>query len=155
MTDTVTPETLKTLPIFSQLSKKSLEALVGYVHIETFASDELIFAEQQQGDRFYVILDGAVKVSRHISGVGEEPIAVHRRGAYFGELSVLDDSPRSTDARATEATSTLSLRKADLEELMFQDSAFAQEMLWVFTRHLAVRLRETNEKLRALHQMHL
>ena len=45
------------------------------------------------------------------------------------------------------------IRKSDLEELMFVDKAFSQEFLWVVARHLAVRLRETNEKLRAVYQM--
>lgn len=147
--------TLKEIPLFSRLSQRSLEALAPALDIEQFDVGTLVFAEGQQGHRMYIVLDGAVQITREIRGVGEEQLAMARKGDYFGELSLLDDSPRSANARVLETATLLSFRKADLEERMFQDSAFAQEILWVFTRHLAIRLRETNEKLRALHQMNL
>lgn len=155
MTDQISPDLLKKLPLFETLSEESLQALQSRVQVEEHPEDDLIFVESQEGDRFYVVLEGAVQTARHIAGVGEEQLGVHRMGDSFGELSVLDDSPRSADARAIEPTRLLVLRKAALEELMFQDDAFAREFLWVVTRHLATRLRETNEKLRALHQMSL
>lgn len=152
---TVDAETLKQIPLFSTLSQQSIELLNQYVDVESFQAEECIFAEGQRGDTFFILLDGAVDISRHIEGIGEEQLAVHRAGHYFGELAVLDNSPRSATARVLEDTRLLVLKKADLEELMFQDIHFARELLWVFTQHLAVRLRETNEKLRALHQMSL
>jgi CRP-like cAMP-binding protein len=147
--------TLQAIPIFSEISPHSLTRLAAFCRIEEAEEGALIFSEDQQGDRFFVVLSGAVRISRYIEGVGEELLAVCRDGDYFGELSLVDDAPRSANARTNEPTRLLTLRKVDMEELMFADADFAREMLWVLVRHLAVRLRETNEKLRALYQMEL
>ncbi|MCB9637482.1 MAG: cyclic nucleotide-binding domain-containing protein [Myxococcales bacterium] len=147
--------TLQQIPIFSDISPRSLGLLSGFCRIEEAEEGELIFTEGQQGDRFFVVLSGAVRISRYIEGVGEELLSMCREGNYFGELSLVDDAPRSADARAAEPTRLLTLRKVDLEEVMFADADFAREMLWVLVRRLAVRVRETNEKLRALYQMEL
>lgn len=156
MTETaITAELLKTLPLFSEVSRKSLAILAGRCRLESFEEGDLIFAEGHRGDRMFVVLEGAVNLSRDVEGVGEELYAVCREGSYFGELSMIDDSPRSADARVLESTTVMTISKAAMEELMFQDPSFAREILWVMTRHLAVRLRETGEKLRAVYQMQL
>ena len=59
---------------------------------------EAIFAEGDKGDRFYLILDGAVRISRMVPGMGEEALAVLKNGAYFGEMALIDDFPRSAHA---------------------------------------------------------
>ncbi|MCK6510098.1 cyclic nucleotide-binding domain-containing protein [Myxococcota bacterium] len=147
--------TLQGIPMFSELSPQSLARLANFCQVEDTEEGALIFSEDQQGDRFFVVLSGAVRISRYIEGIGEELLSVCRDGDYFGELSLVDDAPRSANARTSEPTQLLILRKVDVEELMFADADFAREMLWVLVRHLAVRLRETNEKLRALYQTEL
>ena len=146
-------ELLRQVPLFRELSELSLAMLDRHCQIEEVLEGDLIFAEGQRGDRFFVVFSGAIRITRQIEGVGEEPLSVCRQGQYFGELSMLDDEPRSADARAIEDSQLFVIRKSDLEELMFVDKAFSQEFLWVVARHLAVRLRETNEKLRAVYQM--
>lgn len=152
---TISADLLRKIPLFANLSPQSLAVLQARLQTEQIPEGTLIFSEGQRGDRMYLVIQGAVKIFRQIEGVGEDLIAVCREGNYFGELSLLDGSPRSADARATESCVLLSLRKAQLEELMFQDQAFTREFLWVLVQHLAIRLRETNEKLRAAYQMNL
>lgn len=151
----ISPDMLRKIPLFANLSPQSLGVLQSRLQTEQVSEGTLIFSEGQRGDRMYLVIQGAVKITRQIEGVGEDPISVCREGNYFGELSLLDGSPRSADARATEPCTLLTLRKAQLEELMFQDQAFTREFLWVLVQHLAVRLRETNEKLRAAYQMNI
>lgn len=146
-------ETLRKIPLFQELSEASLTSLGERGEVEDVGEGDLIFSEGQRGDRFYVVLQGAVRIARQIEGVGEEQLSVCRDGQYFGELSLLDDEPRSADARANENSSLFVVRKSSLEEIMFSDPEFAREFLWVMVRHLAVRLRENNEKLRAVYQM--
>ena len=148
-------ESLAALEIFSEISPASLQCLHALCRCERAEAGDLIFSEGQQGDGLYVVLEGAVKITRYIEGIGEEQLSICREGSYFGELSLIDDAPRAADARAIASTLLLRLRKADLEETMFADPAFAREMLWVLVRRLATRLRETNEKLRALVQMEI
>jgi CRP/FNR family transcriptional regulator, cyclic AMP receptor protein len=114
---------------------------------ETHKVGEVLFHEGEPGDRFFLILDGAVRIGRQIAGMGEEALAILRGGDCFGEMALVDEAPRSADARVHESCRLLVIRKEDMEDLMFVDRALAYEMLWNMVRILAKRLRETDDKL--------
>lgn len=151
----LTLEELRQIPLFAETSTRALSALLERSLEEVVSEGDLIFTEGQRGDRIYIVLQGSVRLSRLIEGVGEEPLSLCHRGMYFGELALFDEAPRSAHAQALEPTRLLVLRKADFEELLFADPLFAREILWVLVSHIALRLRETNEKLRAAYQMQL
>ncbi|MCS6915005.1 MAG: cyclic nucleotide-binding domain-containing protein [Myxococcales bacterium] len=114
---------------------------------EAHAAGEVIFQEGDPGDKFYLILEGAVRISRMVPGMGEEALAVLRSGAYFGEMALIDDFPRSAHAIVHEGCRLFALRKEDLEDLLFVDRDMAYDLLWTFVRTLSSRLRETNDKM--------
>jgi CRP-like cAMP-binding protein len=106
-----------------------------------------VFQEGDKGDKFYLIIDGAVRISRMVPGMGEEALAVLKSGAYFGEMALIDDFPRSAHAIVHEKCRLFVIRKEDLEDLLFVDRDLAYELLWNFVRTLSGRLRETNDKM--------
>jgi CRP/FNR family transcriptional regulator, cyclic AMP receptor protein len=108
---------------------------------------DIAFAEGDRGDKFYLILEGAVRISRNVSGMGEEALAILKAGDSFGEMSLIDDAPRSADAKVHEACKLFCIRKEDLEDLLFVDRDLAYELLWNLVRLLSARLRETNDKM--------
>ena len=108
---------------------------------------ETVFAEGDKGDKFYMILDGKVRISRMVPGMGEEALAVLGPGDYFGEMALIDGSPRSAYALVHERCRLFVIRKEDLEDLMFVDRNLAYEVLWNWVRSLSGRLRETNDKM--------
>ena len=114
---------------------------------ETHQGGTTVFEEGQKGDKFYLILDGAVRISRFVPGMGEEALAVLRNGAYFGEMALIDEFPRSAHAIVHEKCRLFVIRKEDLEDLLFVDRDLAYELLWNFVRTLSSRLRETNDKM--------
>lgn len=152
---TVDVSLLESIPLFQEISPQSLQRLALLCQEEPFQQGEIIFKEGQRGDKFFIIVEGAIQLTKEIEGIGEEQLAVLREGAYFGEMALIDEAPRSADARATDPSRLVVIRKSDLEEMMFRDPQFAQEILWTFVRTLSTRLRETNEKLRAVYQMNL
>jgi CRP-like cAMP-binding protein len=79
--------------------------------------------------------------------MGEEALAVLRPGNHFGEMSLIDDSPRSADAKAHEASELFVIRKEELEDVLFVDRDLAYDLLWNLVRTLSGRLRETNDKM--------
>ena len=99
----------------------------------------VIFAEGDIGDRFYLIIEGAVRISRIVPGMGEEALAILRPGDYFGEMALIDASPRSAHALVHERCKLFVIRKEDLEDLMFVDRNLAYEVLWNWVRSLSSR----------------
>jgi CRP/FNR family transcriptional regulator, cyclic AMP receptor protein len=140
-------ELLGATTIFSGLDDKHLARLASIGSEESFARNAHIFREGDVGDKFYLVLDGAVRISRQVPGMGEEALTILRAGAGFGEMSLIDDSPRSADVLAHEACRLFVVRKEDLEDLLFVDRDLAYSVLWRLVRILSGRLRETTDKM--------
>ena len=140
-------ELLAKIHIFAGLQPAYLRRIAAVGTREQHQSGATVFSEGSEGDKMYLILSGAVRISRQVPGLGEEALAVLRAGNYFGEMSLVDESPRSADAKAHEATELLVLKKDDLEDLLFVDRDLAYDLLWNFVRTLTSRLRDTNDKM--------
>ena len=138
---------LAQINIFSGLSNAYLRRVAEIGKEESHKKNSSIFSEGDVGDRFYLILDGAVRISRMVPGMGEEALAVLGRGKYFGEMSLIDDFPRSAHAICHEPCRLFVIAKKDLEDLLFVDRDLAYELLWNFVRTLTGRLRESNDKM--------
>jgi CRP/FNR family transcriptional regulator, cyclic AMP receptor protein len=140
-------ELLSKVNIFSGLQPTYLRRIAALGLEELHPANALVFAEGTQGDKVYLILSGSIRISRNVPGMGEEALAVLRAGTYFGEMALIDDFPRSADARAHEDCRLFVIRKEDLADLLFVDRDLAYDLLWSFVRTLAGRLRETNDKM--------
>ncbi len=138
---------LSDTPIFSGLDAKHLHRLANIGTEEIFPRNAAIFREGDQGDKFYLVLEGAVRISRQVAGMGEEALTILRAGAAFGEMSLIDDSPRSADALAHEGCRLFVVKKEDLEDLLFVDRDLAYDFLWKLVRILSGRLRDTTDKM--------
>ena len=140
-------ELLSKINLFSALQPPTCAASPTSASKRSTTLSDMIFKEGAQGDKFYLILSGAVRISRTVPGMGEEALAVLRAGTHFGEMALIDDFPRSADARAHETCRLFVVRKEDIEDLLFVDRDLAYELLWTFVRTLSARLRETNDKM--------
>ncbi|MBL4685496.1 MAG: cyclic nucleotide-binding domain-containing protein [Nannocystaceae bacterium] len=139
---------LKGITLFDGLLPLHLERIAALVQEVQFKKNDAVFSHGDDGDGLYLIMEGAVRISRSVAGMGEEALAILQPGMYFGEMSIVDDDvPRSADAIAHEDTRLLKLPKDDLRDLMFVDRELAYELLWRFVRTLSTRLRDSNDRL--------
>ena len=138
---------LKQTALFGRLGDAHLSLLASLTEIREVPRNEFVFCEGDEGDAFYIILSGRIRISRRIAGIGEEALAVLDKGAHFGEMALVDDMPRSADATAHEAAVLLRLGRRELHDLLFINRDAAYEVLWAFVRTLSARLRETGDKL--------
>ena len=146
--DTRSPvDLLGRIQLFTGLATHYLKRIADIGVEESYKTGQSVFAEGDRGDKFYLILDGAVRISRNVSGMGEEALAILKSGDSFGEMSLIDEAPRSADAKVHEACKLFCIRKEDLEDLLFVDRDLAYELLWNLVRLLSARLRETNDKM--------
>lgn len=140
-------EQLARVPFFDGLTRDALALIARVTTEESHALGTRIFQYGDPGDKLFIILDGKVRISREVAGMGEEALAVLGPGDVFGEMSILDESPRSADARVHERCRLLVITKDAFDDLLFQHKELAYEVLWNCVRMLSARLRETNEKL--------
>lgn len=138
---------LAQIDIFAGIPQSHLRRVAAIGAETEHKKGEVIFSEGDSGDAFYVILDGAVRISRFVPGMGEEALAILRTGAYFGEMSLIDEAPRSAAAIVHERCRLFVVKRQDFEGLLFVDRDLAYELLWSFVRTLSGRLRATNDKM--------
>jgi CRP-like cAMP-binding protein len=140
-------EVLSRVAPFSQLGGERLESVAAIAKIEKHKVGTKLFSEGDLGDKFYIVIEGKVRVSRNIVGMGEEALDIFEAGQYFGELALIDEGPRSADAVAHSSCTLLTITHSDFEELLMLNQQLAYEILWEFCRVLAERLRKMNDKL--------
>jgi CRP/FNR family cyclic AMP-dependent transcriptional regulator len=128
-----TLEILGEIGLFSGIPPAHLRRVVAIGVEETYATGAKVFEEGEVGDKLYIILDGAIRISRFVPGMGEE--------------ALIDDEARSATAVCHERCRLFVINRRDLEDLLFVDRDLAYELLWNFVRTLSRRLRATNDKM--------
>ncbi len=136
--------------LFRDLSDGELALVSGISAERDYSAEEVVFHEGEVGDAFYAVLEGKVRISKYVAGIGEEALAVLEKGSYFGEMALIDEFPRSASAIAHTDCRLLLMDKADFNKLLSQNKELAYKLLWVFCQTLSRRLRETNEKITSL-----
>jgi len=130
------------------LSAAEMKLLATFSSEEKFRQGSVIFREGEKGDKLFIVLDGRVRISKFIPGVGEEALTVLDRGDFFGEMALIDDKPRSADAKAHENDATvLSIDRATLNEILSMDPHASLQFLNLLCRMISRRLREINDKI--------
>jgi CRP/FNR family transcriptional regulator, cyclic AMP receptor protein len=130
------------------LTARELATLALTLRAERFAAESFIFVEGDPAGALYIVADGQVRISRRLRGIGEEALAILNRGDVFGELALIDDRPRSADARAHLGPCTLlSINRRRLEEVTQIDRETGLQFLQLLCRILCRRLRAMSNQL--------
>ena len=134
---------LKTVPFFNELSERQLKTVSSILFDRKYETEELIFEEGQPGAALFLILDGKIAIEMHREN-HTTTLAILERGAFFGEMALLDEAPRSANARSLEQTYTLALYRNDLSQLIQRDPQTACQIYRALARMVGDRLRSTN-----------
>lgn len=130
---------LKKISLFVELTDREMKIVDGFMHERSYLKGEVIFDEGEEGQALYMIIDGQVLICRQ--GLVDQPIAVLGNGNFFGELALLDDAPRSAQARAAEDCTLVVLFRGDFLGLMLSHALIASKIALQLARHLGARLR--------------
>ena len=101
----------------------------------TYDPGEIIFAEYEPGDSFYLIQSGRVKISK-IVGDLEKTIDILQPPEFFGEMAILEGAPRSATAQAMDKVKVLEFNRANFEVLMMGNPQIALRLLKLFTKRI-------------------
>lgn len=140
-------EQLRKVELFASLKDEALELIARVATEESYPTGTKIFEHGAAGDKLYLILEGRVRISREVPGMGEEALAILGPGQIFGEMALVDESPRSADALVHNSCRLLAIPKDGFDDLLFLHKDLAYEVLWSILRTLVRRLRETTDKL--------
>lgn len=136
-------ETLSKLPMFRYLKYNELLKVFARMSHFTAGPNTKIIEEGTEGDEMYVIVTGEVKVHS-----ADAVIATLKDGDHFGEMSLIDRSPRSASVTTTTPTVLLKLGRKDFFSLIRKENEIAKKILWNFLQVLSHRLRTTNLELK-------
>ena len=148
----VSAELFRQVPLFSGLEAEDLESLISVATRRKYPKDGVIFFEHDVGDALFMILSGKVKVTI-LSDDGREIIlAMLSDGDFFGEMSLLDNQPRSATAIAIQETEIVVLHQRDFLSIVEKRPRVSVNLLSV----LSSRLRKANQQIGnlALHDVY-
>jgi CRP/FNR family cyclic AMP-dependent transcriptional regulator len=137
---------LRNVPLFAVLPEHQLGLLTSMVTRKTFARGTTIISAGGPTDSLYIIISGRLKVMMSDDEGREVILAILGANEFFGEMSLVDDSPRSASVVAIESCELLSLAKRDFNKCL-EDNF---EMAMTVMRGLVKRLREADQKIGSL-----
>lgn len=131
-------DVLATIPLFAGVPPRHLRKIAGVATAKRFAPYTAMVKQGDPGDAFYVILDGSATVRR----TGKRNVTL-RQGDFFGELALLDSSPRSATVEANDDVLAMRLGRAAFQKTLEKEPKVALAML----RTLATRLRAGQDEV--------
>ena len=125
-------EHLARVPMFSACSTDELRAVARRSTDVSFPAGEVLLREGEHGYEAFVIVDGAVRVER----AGQE-VAVLGAGDFFGELALLDRSPRTATVTTIAPTEAVVLTLQEFDALLEEAPSITRKLLQGLARRLA------------------
>jgi len=133
---------LEKTPLSKEFSWRELEELSKYMNAETFSKDTPIFEEGDKRAFMCIIFRGKVNILKE-SGNENKLITSISTGKIFGEMSVIDGSPRSATAMASEDTVLMVLTKQEFNRILDEKPRMGAKILQKIAVIMSQRLRET------------
>lgn len=127
---------LQNVPFFNNLQQEDAAELAGRLIPRRFGAGQVIFHLGDPGGLLYIISRGKVKISYTTPEGQEVVLAILGPGEFFGELALLDDSPRSATAEALEPTEAWTLHRDDFIHYISENPAFALHVLQTLAQHI-------------------
>jgi CRP/FNR family cyclic AMP-dependent transcriptional regulator len=141
-----TLDDLRRVPLFSDLSEGDLVRFAEVTREREYPRNSVILFEDDPGDSLYIVSTGQVKVVLIGEDGREVILSVLNDGDFFGEMSLIDDEPRSAHVIAMKDSRLLVLRRDDFQQQINQHPSIAVKLLKV----LVQRLRRADAKIGGL-----
>lgn len=147
-------QNFREVELFSSLDGVQVAHLASIVEERKVSKGTVLFQEGDPPEFFYVIHKGRVRISKFVSGFGEEALAILAEGTYFGEMELIEGSlPRAAHAIAHTDCVLQTFKISDFHELLNSDKELAVALLWNIVKTMSSRLRATDDKVAAMFAM--
>ncbi|MGZ4778019.1 MAG: Crp/Fnr family transcriptional regulator [Thermoanaerobaculia bacterium] len=143
------PSFFRKFALFEELDDRELGSIAAVAKPRRYAKDDVVFHADESGDVFCLIKEGQVKITM-ISPEGKEIIlSMLGPGEFFGEMSLLDDEPRSATVIAMEPLELVTIWRADFLTILAENFSITKKLLAVLSR----RLRTASNRIESLATM--
>ena len=143
---TVSTAVLRAVPLFSSFPEDQLRTLATMVNRKSLPRGAMVMAAGDPTDSLYIVLSGRLKVMMSDADGKEVILSILGPGEFFGEMGLIDESPRSASVIGIEPCELLSISKRDFNKCL----ADSFDMTMAVMRGLVQRLREADRKIGSL-----
>jgi len=140
-------EVLSKVPAFANLAPRELKEVAAIVHKREYRSGEPVFYQGDPGLGMYIVKDGEVSIVIQGKDGNERELALFSDGDFFGELALLDESPRSANAVCKTECTLIGFFRPDLFELIEKNTTLGIKIVLKLAEIIAQRLRHTDKEL--------
>ncbi|GAB4375300.1 MAG: hypothetical protein Kow009_10630 [Spirochaetales bacterium] len=138
---------LSRIEIFQDLKERELSILTTRMKRKEVPKDTLIFQEGDEGKEMYIVLSGSIGISVNLPDSTELPLAQIQAGNFFGEMSIIEQAPRSATCRTLEDSVFLTLDAASFYEILEHHPKVALKIMNRMVGILSRRLTATGSLL--------
>lgn len=139
-------EYLRNIPLFRHLKEQQIKDIAARCRHMHYKRGDVVFYKTDEGTDLYIVLSGRLKAILTDEDGGEIVLSIFEKGAFFGELSLLDGRGRSATITADTDSELAVLSKADFLDLVAKDARIAIELMIT----LVERLRKADEMIESL-----
>ena len=124
------------------MTYKEITQLLEVIHISHVQKNETLIEQGAIGEDMFVILKGEVQVI-----IDGQEVACLKPGNYFGEMSLIDKSPRSATIVSKGPCKLMRLEREELFPLLKREPRIGLKVFWAFLQTMNQRLRDNNKLL--------
>jgi CRP/FNR family transcriptional regulator, cyclic AMP receptor protein len=141
----ITPGSLRRIKIFADMDEPQLASFLQYMEVLKFPASATVVRKGDPGDAMFLVLQGELRAGAMIGG-RESTLSVMGVGECFGELAVLDESPRSADVVANVESVLLKISAGALKCLFKEAPALAAPFLLGLNKTITTRVRTLTKR---------
>jgi CRP/FNR family transcriptional regulator, cyclic AMP receptor protein len=141
----ITAGSLRRIKIFADMDEPQLASFLQYMEVLKFPANAPVFRKGEPGDAMFLVLQGELRAGAKVGG-RESTLSVMGVGECFGELAVLDESPRSADVVPNVESVLLKISAAALKRLFKEAPALAAPFLLALNRTITSRVRTLTKR---------
>lgn len=142
------PDILNKVVLFQDLEADSLATLSPLLIAKKFTAGTVIFRELDDSDALYIVDQGSVVVSKHVSGDVDMVLTRFSPGDFFGEMGLFDNAPRSATANVETDALLWQLDRRVFHDIFSHHPEMAAKICYRLVTIFIERLRVTNEQTR-------
>jgi CRP/FNR family transcriptional regulator len=140
-----TADFLKTVRLFREFHPPELVAVTEILKERKLRKGQILFREGDQGEEMFLVREGAILVSKAVTGKVEQVLARFGPGDFFGEMSLFDRAPRSATIQADTDAALLVLDRQALQQMIEQSPRAAAAFFYALVQVFIERLRASGD----------